>query len=202
MAREIDKHRAIRGQRRSHRPDAAAAALAGRQEGVIDRSQLLRLGVSDDAVDRRIAAGRLHQLHRGVYAVGHSRLSRNGRYHAALLFAGDGAVLSHRSAADLWELRASKEREVDVTVPSDRRGDAIVHIHRDRLDPTETMTRNGVRVTKPLRTLLDLAACSPDRELERAVRQAVYRRLTTTALLAEAFANAARGGAPEGCARS
>jgi very-short-patch-repair endonuclease len=125
-------------------------------------------------------------MHRGVYAVGHPSVSRVGGYHAALLFAGDGAVLSHRSAADLWELRPSKEDEIDVTVPADRRGDATVCIHRDALAPRDTMTRDGIRVTKPLRTLLDLAACVDDKQLERAIRQAVYRRLTTTAHLAEA----------------
>jgi very-short-patch-repair endonuclease len=59
-------------------------------------------------------------------------------------------------------------------------------MRRDNLDPKDTMTRQGIRVTKPLRTLLDLAACVTDKELERAIRQAVYRKLTTTTLLAEA----------------
>src|SRR3954447_4965057 len=182
MTREIDEDRAIRGQRRSHRVDRAIAALADRQDGVADRDQLLKLGLSRDAIDRRVQAGRLHQIHRGVYAVGHSRLSRNGRYQAALRFAGEGAVLSHRSAAALWELRASKEREIDVIASTDRRGDAIVRIHRDSLGARDAMTRNGIRVTKPLRTLLDLAAVVNENQLERAVRQAVYRRLTKTAL--------------------
>jgi very-short-patch-repair endonuclease len=186
MAREIHKNRAIRGKRRSHDIDAAIARIAARQHGAISRLQLLGLGLSADAIDRRIQAGRLHPIHRGVYAVGHPNLSREGRYLAAVLFAGEGAVLSHCAAADLWELRASKESDIDVTVPTDRRGDASVRIRRDTLDPSETMTRNGIRVTKPLRTLLDLASCVSEKELERAIRQAVYRRLTTTALLAEA----------------
>lgn len=186
VAGEIDKRGAIRPFRRSHADEAALAQLAARQEGAISSAQLLRIGLSEDAVKRRIRARRLHRIHRGVYALGHGRLSRNGRYHAALLFAGDGAVLSHRSAADLWELRASKERDIDVTVPSDRRGDETVRVHRDQLDPRDTMTRDGIRVTKPLRTLLDLAACVENRQLERAVRQAIYRKLTTTTLLAEA----------------
>jgi very-short-patch-repair endonuclease len=106
---------------------------------------------------------------------------------AAVLAAGDGAALSHRAAADLWELRASREPDIDVIAPTHRRGDAVVRIHRDTLDGSETMTRNGIRVTKPLRTLLDLAACIKDEtELERAIRQAVYLKLTTTGLLAEA----------------
>ena len=186
MAREIDKRGAMRPERHFHDVDVAVAALAARQEGVVDRAQLLTLGLAADAVKRRLRTGRLHRLHRGVYAVGHPNISREGRYRAALFFAGEGAVLSHRSAADLWELRASKEREIEVTAPIQRRGDATVVIHRDALDPRETMTRHGIRVTKPLRTLLDLAAVVDDRQLERAIRQAVYRRLTTTALLAEA----------------
>ena len=128
----------------------------------------------------------MHRLHRGVYAVGHPEIPREGRYLAAVLFAGEGAVLSHCAAADLWELRASKEDKTDVTATTDRRGDATVRIHRDALRGSETMTRHGIRVTKPLRTLLDLAACVEETELERAIRQAVYRKLTTTALLAEA----------------
>jgi very-short-patch-repair endonuclease len=186
MAREIDIDRAICGERRSRAIDRVIAAIAARQHGVISRLQLLEVGLSADAIDRRIRDGRLHPLHRGVYAVGHRNITREGRYLAAVLFAGEGAVLSHCAAADLWELRASREPEIDVTVPSDRRGDATVRIHRDAIDGTETMTRSGIRVTKPLRTLLDLASCVSEKELERAIRQAVYRRLTTTALLAEA----------------
>jgi very-short-patch-repair endonuclease len=164
--------------------DAALAAIATRQHGVISRSQLERIGFHRRAIAQRIRSKRLHPLHRSVYAVGHRRLTREGRYLAAVL-ATDG-VLSHCSAADLWELRATKEREIDVTVAADRRGDRSLRIHRDALNRTETISRDGIRVTKPLRTLLDLAAVVTDRELERAIRQTVYRRLTTTALLVEA----------------
>jgi very-short-patch-repair endonuclease/predicted transcriptional regulator of viral defense system len=187
MPPEIDKTRSIDQERRSRDVDLAIVAIAERQHGVIDHPQLLRLGLDDDAIQWRIKRGHLHPIHRGVYAVGHRCLGREGRYLAAALFAGEGAVLSHCAAADLWELRASKEPTIDVTVPCDRRGDAIVQIHRDALDGIETITRHGIRVTKPLRTLLDLAAVINDQtEIERAIRQAVYRRLTTTTLLAEA----------------
>ena len=169
--------------------DTAIAALAARQHGVIEFQQLRRIGLTRHEINDRVAARRLLPLHRGVFAVGHRCVSRKGLYLAAVLFAGDGAALTHCAAADLWELRSSKEDEIDVTVPTDRRGDATVRIHRDKLDPSETMTRDGIRVTKPLRTLVDLAATVDENELERAIRQAVYRRLTTTALLAEAVHN-------------
>jgi very-short-patch-repair endonuclease/predicted transcriptional regulator of viral defense system len=186
MTRDFHIDRAIRGERESRGVDAVIAALATRQHGVVSREQLRRIGLSEDEIDRRIRAGRLHPIHRGVYAVGHRRLSREGRYLAAVLASGEGAVLSHRSAADLWELRASTEDRIEVTVPAHRRGDSRIRIRQWGLDPRETMTRHGIRVTKPLRTLLDLAACVPQTELERAIRQAVYQRLTTTALLADA----------------
>src|SRR4051794_28910020 len=172
MTREIHVDRAIRGERESRSIDAAIAALAERQHGVISRAQLIRIGLSEDTIDRRILAGRLHHVHRGVYAVGHRRLTREGRY----LASGDDAVLSHRSAADLWDLRASKEQEIDVIVPTHRRGDATIRVRQDALRPSETMTREGIRVTKPLRTLLDLAAVVNEKQLERAIRQAVYRQ--------------------------
>ena len=193
MAREIDADNTICSQRRSHELDAAVAALASRQHGVVSLEQLIRIGLSKRQIQHRLQTKRLHRIHRGVYAVGHRRLSREGRYLAALLAAGEGAVLSHRAAADLWELRASKGGRIDVTARSDRRGDSALQIHRDVLEPGDTMTKDGIRVTKPTRTLLDLASCVGETELERAIRQAVYRRLTTTASLADAVS--ARAGA-------
>jgi very-short-patch-repair endonuclease len=186
MSREIHVEHQIGAERESREMDAALATLATRQHGVVSRDQLVRLGFGRRGIVRRIEAKRLHPLHRGVYAVGHRRLSREGRYLAAVLFAGEGALLSHCSAADLWELRATKEARIDVTVTRNRRGDRTVRIHRNASEPDDATTRHGIPITTPLRTLLDLAAVVPPPELERAIRQAVYRRLTTTALLADA----------------
>ena len=186
MAREFHKRRPGDGEGESRRALAAAAELAATQRGAISREQLRVCGLSDDRIDFWIATKRLHPRHRGVYALGHRRLTRKGRYVAAVLFAGDGAVLSHYAAADLWELRASRELRIDVTAPSNRRGDRTVVIHGGALEQGEITTHEGIPVTTPLRTLLDLAAVVPRAELERAIRQAVYQRLTTTALLAEA----------------
>src|SRR5437763_11063001 len=106
----------MRGQRETRDPWPTVAAFAGRNHGVIDRAQLRRIGVGDDTIDRWIAAKRLHPIHRGVYAVGHRRLSREGRYLAAVLACGDGAVLSHRAAAEMWGLLAPGSGQIDVTV--------------------------------------------------------------------------------------
>src|SRR3954453_20787193 len=113
----------IAAERESRALDAAIATLATRQHGVISREQLEGIGLTRHEIGDRIRAKRLHPLHRGVYAVGHRKVSREGRYLAAVLASGEGAVLSHCSAADLWELRATKEREIDVIARTHRRGD-------------------------------------------------------------------------------
>ena len=79
--------------------------LAARQHGVVSVRQLAQLGLGKDAVGRRARDGRLHLVRRGVYAVGHTRLTREGRWMVAVLGSGPGAVLSHRSAAALWGIR-------------------------------------------------------------------------------------------------
>jgi very-short-patch-repair endonuclease len=187
VPREFHVDDQIRRERESHALDRAIAVIAARQHGVISREQLLQLGLTPRQIRMRIHAGRLHPVHRGVYAVGHRRLSREGRYLGAVLASGEGAVLSHRAAADLWELRRSNEREIDVIASTHRRGDPRLRLHAHAISRHETTRRLGIPVTKPLRTLLDLAAVVKDvTQLERAIRQAVYRKLTTTTLLADA----------------
>jgi hypothetical protein len=96
----VDRH--IGGKRRVGEPDKAILSLARRQHGVVARRQLLGLGVGPDAIDFRLRRGRLISLHRAVYAAGHDALTREGRWMAAVLSGGPGAVLSHRPAAALW----------------------------------------------------------------------------------------------------
>src|SRR5918997_2481110 len=116
------------------------AELARRQWGVVTRAQLAAAGMSDKGVTEWVQSGRLRRLHRGIYAFGHDRLRLEGRWLAAVMACGPGAVLSHRDAAQLWELRPSNSGLIDVTVPSRngrirRRG---IRIHRSgRLAPDE-----------------------------------------------------------------
>lgn len=143
--------------------DHAIAAVARTQHGVISYEQLLSLGLSRSAIERRVRAGRLHPLHAGVYAVGHTRLSRNGRFMAAVLACGEGAVLSHRSAAAHWNLTREAPVRTDVTVPSrgGRKRPGIT-IHRTRRLPGQERTsKDGIPVTIVARTLLDLADAVP-----------------------------------------
>jgi Transcriptional regulator, AbiEi antitoxin/Protein of unknown function (DUF559) len=160
--------------------DHRIAELARRQGGVVGRRQLEALGLSASAIDRRVRAGRLHLLHRGVYAVGHRLIGALGRRWAAVLACGDGAVLSHGDAAAAWELRRSRGRAVHVTVgPNGRATRRGIVAHRNGpLPADEVTTLDGLPITTPARTLLDLAAGGlRGRALEAAVDAAERRRL-------------------------
>ncbi len=148
------------------------AELAGRQHGIVTREQLLGLGLGRSAIGRRVAAGHLHPLHRGVYAVGHACVPKPGRYLAAVVACGPGAALSHRPAADLLGLRRSSGR-IHVTVPRARAGPTALIVHRSRMvEPRDFTVREGIRVTSVVRTLLDLAELVTATELARAVDRA------------------------------
>lgn len=180
-------------------PDARIARLAAAQHGVVALDQLRALGVGVGAVNTRVRAGRLHRLHRGVFAVGHSRLSREGRWLAAVLALGDGAVLSHASAGALWDLRPSSAAAIHVTVPTPggRRSRRGIVVHRSgALHPRDVARRHGIPVTSVARTLLDLATTLADGPLTRAVERALVLRLFDLARLTEAIdRNPARRGA-------
>lgn len=157
--------------------DAGIAALAEGQHGVVARRQLLASGVGRRAIDRRIEQGRLHPLHPGVFAVGHRVVSREGRWMAAVLACGPGAVLSHQSAAALWGIRGTAKARIDVTVPRELRRRPGLHPHRAVLPADEVTVHDGIPTTTPARTLLDLAAVVPRHALERALDEAEIRRL-------------------------
>jgi very-short-patch-repair endonuclease len=151
------------------------AQLARRQHGVVSAGQLRGLGLTKNAVARRVQAGRLHTIHRGVYAVGHVSPSRKRAWMAAVLASGEAAVLSHRSAAVLWGLLAKDREIVDISVPGNsgkgqRKG---IRLHRSRTLTSHLVThRNGIPVTKPQRTIADLRRTAPAWEVRRAARQA------------------------------
>jgi uncharacterized protein DUF559/putative AbiEi antitoxin of type IV toxin-antitoxin system len=155
------------------------AILAGRQHGVVARRQLAALGLNRGAIRHRLNAGRLHSVHRGVYAVGHPQLTRHGRWIAGVLACGDEAVLSHRCGAALWGLAATGMSRVEVTVASrGRRRRAGIQLHQvRRLHPEDRSERIGIPVTSVARTLLDLLEIVDLRRLERAFEEAERMRL-------------------------
>jgi predicted transcriptional regulator of viral defense system len=173
-------------------PDRRVAELAGRQWGVVSRAQLRAHGLSDDAVRRRVRAGRLHRLHHGVYAVGHTVLKVEGRRLAAVLACGKGAVLSHRSAAAHWGLLATSAALIDVTIPRvARAGNPKIRLHRSHsLVARDTTTRQGIPITSVARTLLDLAPTVKPHELERALAQAEHLQLYDHRAITELLARA------------
>jgi len=172
-------------------PDRRLSALAGRQWGVVSLAQLRALGFSQDAVERRARLGRLRRVHRGVYAVGGATLPREGRWLAAVLACGDGAVLSHVSAAAHWNLLNYDAPRPEVTAPASRRGVPGIRLHRSRsLDAQDTTTHQGIAVTTVHRTLLDIAAPVPDHHLERALAQAERLQLYDHTAITDAIARA------------
>lgn len=157
--------------------DRAIAELAARQWGVVARAQLVDVGCSSTVVRERVRSGHLIRLHRGVYAVGHARLRREGHWLAAVLAVGPGAVLSHRDAAGLHDLRPANHAHTDVTTTADRRRVPGLRIHRTRtLDAPDVTAICDIPVTTVARTLVDLAGTIPHDHLARAVRQAERRR--------------------------
>jgi predicted transcriptional regulator of viral defense system len=155
--------------------DQPLAELALKQHGVFGLDQLAELGLTDTAVHKRVATGRLHRIHHGVYAlVPRELLKREGLYMAAVLACGPGAVLSHRSAARLLELRNHGYTRIEVTVARrSGRTHSGVAVHRSTTltDRDITIVEN-IPTTTVARTLFDLAEFVNARQLERAFDQA------------------------------
>jgi predicted transcriptional regulator of viral defense system len=172
----------ISGEHRTYDAGLAMAALAARQHGVVSREQLTSLGLGRHAIDWLVQRGRLHVIHRGVYAVGHRRLTRNGLRMAAVLAAGRDAVLSHRTAAALWGIRESARRTIELTAPREVRRRGLT-VCRAVLPPDEVTVHDGIPVTTPARTLLDLAAVLDEHKLARAAERAEALRLTSPTTL-------------------
>ncbi|HEV7846525.1 MAG TPA: type IV toxin-antitoxin system AbiEi family antitoxin domain-containing protein [Thermoleophilaceae bacterium] len=174
--------------------DRRAAALAAGQFGVVTYAQLLACGLTRHRVEQRVRARQLQRLWRGVYAFGHRELTARGMLLAAVLACGPGARLSHRLAAHHSELLAFGPANIDVTVPTKggrpRRQGINLHCCRF-LDPRDLMNKDGIPITTPARTLVDLSGIVPARQLERAFEQARIRRLIRPGELEDALGRAA-----------
>ena len=153
---------------------AAAWRLARTQHGVLTRSDLLGLGFSSKGIKHRVASGRLHPISTGIYAVGRPELTPRGRWMAAVLVCGDGAALSHRSAAELWGIGHEEGKRIDVTIRRRSRLERPgIRVHaRASLPERSVVRRFGIPVTTPVQTLIDLATELKIMRLERAVNEA------------------------------
>lgn len=190
---QSETHKQEREQRRRRRRERELAALASRQHGVISRGQLRDLGLGDGAIKARIRIGRLHSLHRGVYSLGHRSITVRGAWLAAVLACGDGAVLSHRSAAALWGLMRPRWSPVDVTSDHGRAGNRMgIRLHRSPLRDDERAVEAGIPVTSVARTLLDLAEALDEEQLRRAFEEADRLKLLKLPKLERVCARAGR----------
>jgi predicted transcriptional regulator of viral defense system len=146
---------AIRGQHAAFR----VARIAERQWGVVTRAQLRGAGLSDAGVDRWVESGRIHRIHRGVYAVGHRSLAIEGRLAAALLYAGPTAMLSYTTAAWWWGIQKTAPRLIHISAPGRRASPAGVRLHHPRR--LEGTRHKRLPATTVERTLLDLSSMLP-----------------------------------------
>lgn len=171
--------------------DRLVAELAAEQYGVVSLAQLGAAGLGRGAVAHRVRAGRLHPVHRGVYAVGHRRLPREGWWLAAVLACGPGARLSHLAAGSHWDLRPSAANIVDVTLPSRagrRRRDGI-RIHRPRaFHATDGLVHDGIPITSVALTLIDLGELIGPAAHARTVERAELLGLFDLAAVHDALA--------------
>ena len=164
------------------------ARLATRQYGWVHRSQLRAVGVDHEAVRHAVRAGRLFPRRGELFLVGHEHIPPGTDEAAALLVAGPGAVLSHRSAAAAWGLLVWRGR-VEVTTSAHRRSRRDVAIHQAPLDAKRDVTRrSGLPVTSLLRTIIDCAAVMTEEELAHLINEAAIKgwlhALNLAALLA------------------
>jgi very-short-patch-repair endonuclease len=171
-----------------------AARLAGQQAGALRWSQLRESGVGAGAIKHRARNGHLHRIHRGVYIVGHTALANGALETAALLACGDGAVISHWSAAHLWGLLEVAPARVDVTLIGRHcRAKHGVHLHTiSRIDPSDVRRRRRIPLTAPARTLIDLAAGAGFDVLESLVAEARVLKLVRAGELERALERAGR----------
>ena len=132
------------------------------------------LGMGKDSIQHRIASGRLHSIHPGVYAVGHRLVSRTGRRMAAVLASGPEALLSHRSAAAAWGIRPTSRSRIDVTVAHRSRSSRAIHRHVSEVPEDERAVHEGVPLTSVHRTIFDLAASEDVDALVAMIKEAEY----------------------------
>lgn len=161
---------------------AQITRLADRQEGHVTRRQLLELGATRSWIRDQVLRGYLIPVHAGVYAVGHVPRGARGRAMAAVLACGDGAALSHWSAAALWDI-AEWPTALEVTAPRRRSRPGLINHRSTTLTAHDLRRRHGIRVTSPLRTVLDLQPGVSDPRLVRLVND----RRTRKHLRATAF---------------
>ena len=154
------------------------AAIAGRSRyRVVPHSVLVGAGFTEKQIRGRVEDGRLVRLHPGVYAVGPEPLDDGGRFRAAVLAGGSGALLAGRAACAWWGVVGAAPETVDILAPAHRRNRPGVRFRRAAIEPDEATVHRGIPVVCPALAILDLAGETAGRELERALNEARVLRL-------------------------
>jgi Protein of unknown function (DUF559) len=143
-------------------------------------------------VSKRVARGRLHRVFRGVYAVGHASLSREGRWMAAVLAGGEAARLGYLAAAVHWQIwRRRPPRVIDVVTTRRRAPQPGVRFRWCRnLDPRDMTTYRGIPITTIPRTLVDLTETLTAHQLANVIHEAAFRRRFNAAAIRAAMERA------------
>lgn len=155
------------------------------------RQQLLDLGLPSATIARWLENSRLTAVHTGVYALGHAQHTALARAMAAVLACGDGAILSHDSAAALWGVRTWPATP-EVTAPHHRRRKGIRAHRTQTLTRTDIRRQHGIRVTSPSRTILDIQGRLTDKQLVRAVNELRLQKNLRAKELKRLLQNSAR----------
>lgn len=163
--------------------------FARNQHGVVSRDQLLAIGYKRHAIDHRIRAGRLYPLHRAIYAVGRPHVTEHGRWMAAVLACGTGAIVSHSSAAALWRIGTEDRDVVEVSLPSpfQRRRPGIRIHRRPSLELCDLTREYGIPCTTPVQTLIDMSLRLDRAGVERMINEADKYNLMHPPQLREAL---------------
>lgn len=169
-----------------HDTEREIARIGSRQDNVIAREQLLAAGLGRGAIAHRLKARWMQRMHQGVYLLGPAPPTPMARARAAVMACGAGAVLSHRSAAEIFGLLPATRTATDVTVlarnPKPQPG---IRLHRVAgLSRGELTSVRGIPVTSIARIICDLAATEAPREVERAFQEALYRDIVTDVAVA------------------
>jgi very-short-patch-repair endonuclease len=157
----------------------AVRTIAGGQEGIVARAQLERAGLDRRAIDRALRSGQLHRIHKGVYSTQAPELAtEDALLIAALMAAGDGAVLSHGTAAWRWGIIPAPPTRIELAVPRDRRAPPGLVLHESRFRRGDLILDARFPTTSVPRTLLDLAARYDQRALLKALAEAEFHHDT------------------------
>jgi Transcriptional regulator, AbiEi antitoxin/Protein of unknown function (DUF559) len=171
--RPTSDQRRIRPTPRGQNASRRVVGLAERQFGVVSRTQLLKCGLSSTSIDRWVERDLLHRLTRGVYALGHRKLSVEGRLSAGLLHSGPGAALSHTTGAWWWELLRYPSSRMHVSAPGRASSTDAVCVHHP--GTIERRWHRGLPVVSIIQALVQIAPMCSDAALRRALAQADRR---------------------------